>query len=114
MMISNQYDNNFEEGISTYIKRLDIDKVELLDELGAENIKLRTDESNQFYMSSLESDDKGVVIADKFCQWFTEEDNNKKIAAPPLANDEISFDAAIMKIDDQIYKGKMILHTILV
>ncbi len=73
-MISNQYDNNFEEGISTYIKRLDIDKVELLDELGAENIKLRTDESNQFYMSSLESDDKGVVIADKFCQWFTEED----------------------------------------
>ncbi len=73
-MISNQYDSNLEEGISTYIKRLDIDKVELLDEFGAENVKLHTDESNQFYMSSLELTGKDIVLGEKFCQWLTEED----------------------------------------
>lgn len=72
-MISNQYDSNFEEGVSTYIKKLDIDKVELLDEFGAENVKLRTDESNQFYMSSLKLTGKDILLGDKFCQWFTEE-----------------------------------------
>lgn len=37
----------------------------------------------------------------KFCQ-----DNNRVINAAPLANDEVSLDAAILKIDGETYNGK--------
>lgn len=63
---------------------------------------------NDSDMKKYKDDSKveGIQILKNYDVYRYCEDNNKKIAAPPLANDEISFDAAIMKIDDQTYKGK--------
>ncbi len=49
---------------------------------------------------------EGIQVLKKFDVYKLCEDNDKKIAASPLANDEVSFDAAILKIDEQTYKGK--------
>lgn len=49
---------------------------------------------------------EGVQILEQYDIYQYCEDNNKIIDAAPLANNGISFDAAIMKIDDITYQGK--------
>lgn len=49
---------------------------------------------------------EGVQVLQKYNIYQYCEDNNKMIDAAPLAYNEISFDAAIMKMDGITYQGK--------
>ncbi len=49
---------------------------------------------------------EGVQILEQYDIYQYCQDNNKIIDATPLSDNQISFDAAIMKLDDTTYRGK--------
>lgn len=71
--ISNQYDKDLEHGLSTNIQRLNLEDFEVFNEIGAENIVLKSADSKKFSESTLKIEDKNIEIFSKEYRWLYKE-----------------------------------------